>query len=72
MRSMKLLVATAIVTALVAGPVLAQDAGGTTTSPAPAAGTMKPMKHHTNTKKHKHTGTKSGTSSTTPSTTPAQ
>jgi hypothetical protein len=70
MRSMKLLVATAIVAALVAGPVLAQDAGGTM-SPAPAADSGKTTtakKHHG--KKHKK---KSSSSTSTPSTTtPAQ
>lgn len=48
MRSMKLLVATAIVAALVAGPVLAQDAG----TMAPATETAKPVKHKHHVKKH--------------------
>ena len=62
MRSMNLLVATALVAALVAGPVLAQDA-----MTAPAASTeapAKPMKAHgkKHAKKHHH---KKGAAATT-------
>ena len=55
MRSMKLLVATAIVAALVAGPVLAQDAmTGAAPAPATADTGKAPAKHHAK----KHTGKK--------------
>jgi hypothetical protein len=79
MRSMKLLVATALVAALVAGPVLAQDAmGGATPSTPASTDTVKPVKHthkkHTGKKHHKKatTAAPSGTPSAAPATMPAQ
>ncbi len=70
MRSMKLLVAMALVAALVAGPVLAQDAGGTMSpSSTSSADGGKTVKHHSG-KKHK--GHKKSSSSTAPAATPAQ
>ncbi len=67
MRSMKLLVAAALVAALVAGPVMAQDA----MTGAPATETTKPVKHHKKHtgKKHSH---KKATAAPAPEATPAQ
>ena len=46
MRSMKLLAAMAVVAALVAGPVMAQDTSGTASAQAADAGKGKTVKHH--------------------------
>jgi hypothetical protein len=68
MRSIKLLVATAVVAALVAGPVLAQDTmGGAAPSTPSASDSSKPAKSHGKHHAKKHSKKKSTTS-----TTPAQ
>jgi len=63
MRSVKLLVAMAVVSALVAGPVLAQDAMGGAAPAAPSASdTAKPSKmHHKKGGKHHHKKSTTGT-----------
>ena len=63
MRSVKLLAATAVLAAFVAGPVLAQDAGGTM---SPSTSTTTP-KHHTHKKPVRHKKTTAGSTSTAPS-----
>jgi hypothetical protein len=74
MRSVKLLVAMAVVAAFVAGPVLAQDATGGGAPATAGTDTMKPApKHHA--KKHSGKHHKKSSSTTTapaPASTPAQ
>ena len=69
MRSMKLLVAAAVLAALVSGPVLAEDAmmgGAPASTDAAKSETMKPAKHkHKKMKKHgKHHAKKESAPST--------
>lgn len=67
MRSIKLLVATAIVAALVAGPVLAQDTGSTMAPAAASTTKATPAKHKHASKKH--TAKKPAASTMAPATT---
>jgi nitrate/TMAO reductase-like tetraheme cytochrome c subunit len=65
MRSMKLLAATAVLAAFVAGPVLAQDAG---TTPSTTSTTKTTAHKHSTKKPTRHKKPASSTSSTTPAT----